>query len=113
MTQIGKQLDIFADGRIMRDAGIQQAISHADEVCEKWSEKAYQFLLWYIKRNKEFMTEDVRNASAYIIEIPPSERAWGGVIVRAVKAGLIKQTGYRKVANARAHMANAATWQTI
>ena len=108
-----KQLDIFADGRLMRDAGIAQSITHADEVCEKWSEKAYRFLQWYIQHNKEFMTEDVRIASEYIIEIPPSERAWGGVIVRACKAGLIKQIGYRKVTNARAHMANAALWKTI
>lgn len=110
---MGKQLDIFTDGRIMRDAGIAQAITHADEVCEKWSEKAYRFLQWYLQHHKEFMTEDVRKASEYIIEIPPSERAWGGVIVRACKAGLIRQIGYRKVTNARAHCANAARWEAV
>jgi hypothetical protein len=108
-----KQLNLFTDGAQLRDLGIQQALTHADEVCEKWSEKAFRFLQWYIQHNKEFMTEDVRVASRVLVEAPPSERAWGGVIVRACKAGLIRSIGYKHVKNPKAHMTGAAVWGVI
>lgn len=110
---MSKQLNLFTDGAQLRDLGIQQALTHADEVCEKWSEKAFRFLQWYIQHNKEFMTEDVRVASRVLVEAPPSERAWGGVIVRACKAGLIKHNGHGKVSNPNAHCAFAVKWIVI
>jgi len=59
------------------------------------------------------MTEDVRISSEGIIEIPPSNRAWGGVIVRAVKSGLIKRIGFQNVNNPKAHKTPATLWETI
>jgi len=77
------------NGTQLRDKGIKQAIDNADDTHERWSEKAYKFLTNWIKTQYEFMTEDVRLASEKEIPKPPSNRAWGGIVVRAARAGLI------------------------
>ena len=104
------------DGSQLRDKGIKQAIDNADDTHDKWSEKAYKFLLDYIKYGEgrdqyEFMTEDVRVASESAIPKPPSNRAWGGVILRAAKAGLINRVGFSNVKNAKAHRTPATVWR--
>lgn len=104
------QFDLFS-GENLRDAGIKIAVDHADEVSEKWSEVAYQFLLKFIKSNKEFMTEQIRSASAGHVPEPPTTRAWGGIIVMAKKSGLIKRIGFQNVTNSKAHCTPASLWQ--
>ena len=104
------------NGSQLRDKGIKQAINHADDTHDKWSEKAYKFLLDYIKYGEgrdryEFMTEDVRVASESVIPKPPSNRAWGGIILRAAKAGLIDKVGFSTVKNAKAHKTPATVWR--
>jgi len=101
------------DGAKLRDRGIDRAVSHADSVEPQWSEQAYQFLLTFLTHNREFMAEDVREASIGIVPEPPSNRAWGGVIVRAAKAGYIRKAGFKKVRNSRAHCTPAAVWQSL
>ena len=100
-------------GRELRDAGIERAATHADRNIPSWTDLAYDFLREYIKTHQTFMAEDVRTHSAGVVPPPPSERAWGGVIVRARKAGLISHDGYRKVSNAKAHCTPAAVWRGI
>ena len=70
-------------GNQLRDKGIKQALESAENETENWGNLAYNFLLHYIKTNKEFMTEDVRIASFESVPQPPSNRAWGHVVVRA------------------------------
>ena len=103
------QLDIFISHNL-RDKGIQQAINYADKVQPLWSEQAYNCLLNYIRYNDEFMTEDVREASKNQLSEPPSARAWGGIIVKAVKCGLIYRKGFRNVSNVKAHCTPATLW---
>lgn len=110
MSENLKQFDLFSSENL-RDAGIKLAIDHADEVSEKWSEVAYQFLLKFIKSNKEFMTEQIRSASTGIVPEPPTTRAWGGIIVRAKKSGLIKRIDFQNVKNPKAHCTPASVWQ--
>ena len=57
------------------------------------------------------MTEDIRLASEKKVPIPPSNRAWGGVVVRASKAGLITRAGFSNVKNAKAHSTPATVWR--
>ena len=104
------QLNLFS-GTELRDNGIAQAMENADAQVNEWTFEAYQFLLHYSKSNKEFMAEDVRLASEGIIDEPPSKRAWGGIIVRAVKSGLIKRKGFMNVKNAKAHCTPATLWE--
>jgi hypothetical protein len=105
-----EQLNLFL-GKQLRDNGIYQSMENADSKGNKWTYYAYQFLLYYIKSNKEFMAEDVRIASNGIVDNPPSQRAWGGIFVRAVKAGLIKRKGFMNVKNAKAHCTPATLWE--
>ena len=74
------------NGSQLRDKGINQAINNANNKHNKWSNKAYKFLVNYIKSHHEFMAEDVRVASEEELPKPPSNRAWGGLIIRAVRA---------------------------
>ena len=102
-------------GQKLRDKGIQQAVDHANIETENWSENAYRFLLEYIKTkiNGRFMAEDAREASAGIVPEPPSKRAWGGIIVRAVRSGKIKRAGFMTVKNEKAHCTPATLWEII
>lgn len=97
----------------LKEQGIQMAVDHANSVEPGWSEKAYQLLNEFLLINTgEFMAEDVRSYAAVIdFEIPPSSRAWGGVIQRAAKSGIIKQVGFGKTKNVKAHRTPAAIWK--
>lgn len=109
-----EQLDLFnlpvITGENLRDAGMQQALNHANKIYTQWSEQAFDFLLKYMQSSNEFMVEDVRQASIGILPQPPSLRAWGGVIVRAAKANLIKRIGFKNVKNIKAHCTPASIW---
>ena len=99
------------NGSQLRDKGIKKAIDNADNTHNKWSDKAYKFLTGYIKSHHEFMTEDLRMASEKEIPKPPSNRAWGGIILRAVRAGLIVRDRFSNVKNAKAHKTPATVWR--
>lgn len=96
-----------------RDRGIKKAVDHAEKITDNWSVKAYDFLREYMTRHREFMSEDVREASKGIVPEPPSHRAWGAIIVRAVKEGRIRRVGFQSVKNTRAHCTPASLWQVI
>ena len=99
------------NGSQLRDKGIKKAIDNANDTHEKWSDKAYKFLVGYIKSHQEFMTEDLRLDSEKEIPKPPSNRAWGGIILRAVRAGLIHRVGFSNVKNVKAHRTPATVWR--
>ena len=99
------------NGSQLRDKGISKAIDNANNTHGKWSDKAYKFLLGYIKSQHEFMTEDLRLASEKEIPKPPSNRAWGGIILRAVRAGLITRNRFSNVKNPKAHKTPATVWR--
>ena len=100
-------------GVILMRLGIKKAVVHANVEVHGWSDLAYNYLLDYSKKHKEFMVEDVREASKGIIPTPPSTRAWGGVVVRASRAGVIRRKGFQNVKNAKAHCTPATLWETI
>jgi len=110
------QLDIFGQpetGKMLRDNGMKQAVDHADEVTPRWSEEAYKFAKRYILYYEYFMTEDIREMASGIVPDPPSFRAWGAIMVRLAKEGLIRKAGFSPVKNAKAHMAFAIRWQSL
>lgn len=111
------QLDLFNQptGEQLRDQGISRSINKADREDKdyNWSGKAFEFLKRFIKLNSKFMTEDIREAAKGYVPDPPNQRAWGGVIVRAKKEGLIKCIGIQSVKNPNAHCANANIWIAI
>jgi hypothetical protein len=100
-------------GAVLMRLGIKKAVTHANVEVHGWSDQAYNYLLDYSKKHKEFMVEDVREASKGIIPIPPSTRAWGGVVVRASRAGIIERKGFKNVKNVKAHCTPATLWRVI
>jgi hypothetical protein len=103
----------FEEANKRRDKGIKQALDHAEHTHNNWVAIAYNFLLKYAVKHKEFMTEDVREASIHEVPEPPSKRAWGGVIVAAVKSKIIKRKGYKPTKNPKAHGTPASLWEVL
>lgn len=109
------QGSLFNSGVELRDRGIKQATDHADRVEPGWSDRAFEFMVRFLNQHSgPFMAEDVRSFAAIEdFELPPSNRAWGGVLVRAKNKKLIRYLGTRQVRNPKAHCANAALWQKV
>lgn len=103
-----EQLDMF-EGNRQRDIGIQKSINHEDYKEPSWSDRAVECVRKY--PHKKFMTEDVRVWS-YANGLPKasSGRAWGSVITKAQKSGIIIFHGYDRVKNPNAHRTPAAVW---
>jgi hypothetical protein len=99
-------------GRSLADSGAQIAAANAGS---EWSASAYSILVEYARTNKEFMTEDVRAYALkqYELPLPPDSRAWGGVVNRAVKAGLIKRIGYAPMKSVNCHANPKSVWKFI
>jgi hypothetical protein len=100
--------------RKARDRGIKQAVKHADQAHESWSEKAYGHFVTFVSLQKgTFKVEDFREFSRDVLPDPPSLRAFGALPLRAARAGLIKKVGVEQVRNVKAHMAKAAVWEKV
>ena len=100
-------------GAMLRDQGINKAIDHANRIEDSWSDIAFTFLRSYMINHRMFMIEEVREASKGIVPEPPSTRAWGGIVVKAVKQGLITRVGFKNVKNAKAHCTPASLWMSL
>lgn len=101
----------------LRDIGMNMAIESAEKLSdESWGEKCYQLLKKYLLVNcQPFMTEYFRAwvETGNKLAEPPSKRAYGGIIARAHKSGLIKHCGYSQTSNVKAHKTPASVWQKI
>lgn len=109
-----EQMDLLR-GKELRDEAIKRAMTHADDVEEEWSQKAFQLLLEFRKTKNEFMTEDLRlwAHDTMGLKHPPDERAWGGVINRAVKGGLLVRIGYAPMKSPNCHANPKAVWRSV
>jgi hypothetical protein len=97
-----------------RDKGIKRAVEHADKVHDRWSEKCYGLFKDFInEQHAPFQTETFRHSIAGLLEEPPHKRAFGAIVVRAAREGLIKRVGSAPVSNIKAHMALANVWQKV
>lgn len=109
------QIELFT-GHDLAIQGMQTAVDNANRVHPDWSDMAYNYMhawLQTVPSGYRFMTEDARIRSEILgtIPPPPSKRAWGAIILKAARAGLIRKAGYQQVKNKNAHCANATLWQ--
>lgn len=101
-------------GAELKILGIEAAADHADKEIEQWGTKAYNYFVDYIKMVDMFKTEDVRvYAEQSGLPEPPTKRAWGAVVLRVARAGLISKNGHTTVNNPKAHHAFVALWKVV
>ena len=108
--------DVFSlsDVVALAHAGANRAADKADRLTNgEWSEKAYTFLSVYAKYHDTFQCSQVREAAMGIVPEHPrmDKRAWGSVLIRAQKAGLIGAIGYAPTANRTSHGRQEQQWQ--
>lgn len=108
-----KQSELFEEGRRGRDEGIERASSHAEQVNPGWNTLAMERLKEFLQvHHGPFLAEELRAYCALQEDfpLPPSSRAFGGIMMKARKEGLIQKIGIQPVTNPKAHMANAGLW---
>jgi hypothetical protein len=72
-----------------------KAAAHAERVDTSWGERALGYVRLHALVNPYFRTEQVRlMAEADGFDPPPDKRAWGHVMKRAERAGIIAAAGY-------------------
>lgn len=106
------QMD-FTVAENARDLGMMIAEDNANRKVTGWSNMAMSYLRGYLSMHgtTPFLAEEVREyAKAHGLEDAPSNRAWGGVMTRASRAGLIKSVGFRLTTNPLAHRTPATLW---
>ena len=88
-AMIDDQLDLFLAKEAGRE-GMERALDHADRVNSDWSSRAMECLREYARSHAYFMVEEVRLlAHSSGLPKPPDPRAWGAVVTKAAKAGII------------------------
>jgi hypothetical protein len=107
------QIDFnVSEARQRRDDGMQRAADHADRVHRDWQTMAYEFFTnVFLKHHKgTFMAEDFRASCKGVVPDPPSLRAFGAIITKARKNGLITRVAIKQVKNPKANCAMANVW---
>lgn len=85
-----RQSDAFRQIGVLE--GMRAAEDAANRAVEGWSETALEAVKEVGARLGRFTVEELRNAS--VLEAPTDQRAWGGVIQRAARLGIIVRDGY-------------------
>lgn len=105
----------FVSGQMLADLGMQTALQNANARHGNWADQAMDALLVYLSCHpgKEFMTEDLREFAYDVLAVPypPHCRAWGGVISRASRNGVIRRVRIGPVSTASSHQALASVWR--
>lgn len=105
-------MDLFQFAEAQRDVGMLRAARHAEEVHLHWNDQAYQFLVAFAQRNKEFISEDVSDASKKVgFPQPPTDRAWGSIYRKACKNDVIIQVGSGR--SRRRHASICPRWGSL
>jgi hypothetical protein len=108
-----QQTELNFSGPQLALIGQQLAIDTANSKEPGWSDKAYRLLIDYVKcyGSQPFKGEDARHWSMEMgLPAPPSLRAFGAIISKASREGIIKAVGYTQVTNKKAHAANCRLW---
>ena len=98
-----------------RDDGISRAIAHADAVHPDWGDRAFAELHRYIApmhAGARLTGEEIREfAELHGVPRPPDKRAWGNVMLRAARAGLIRKIGWTTASDPKTHCNPISLWE--
>jgi len=98
-------------GDIGRDQGIARSTRHANRVTPGWGDIAYAFLVDWIAHGRAFIAPEVRKAFERAGHQPaPTAQAWGGVLLRARNAGLIRYVGAITYGDETMHTQTVRQW---
>lgn len=99
--------------------GMDKSGRHADALLPGWTKDAFNLLQKFIDCHLgefgTFTTEQFR-IWAYenrMIEQPPRDTAWGGVIKKASALGLIRRKAWGEATTAAAHKRTVAIWEKM
>lgn len=108
-------IDFTFTGQELARSGAKLAEDHAEAEHLGWKDLADGYLLEFLAQHKgTFLAEQVREfAYKRGLPRPPSERSWGGVMMRGSGKEIIKWAGNAQVSNRRAHSATAALWEAF
>lgn len=106
------------ESRAARDAGIQQAAEHAEQIHFGWNDKAVEAIRVYAAcvkpRGETFTAEKLRNSIiGACVPAPPHKRAWGSAFVRAAREGLIVKVGVTHSQAPHCHLSYVAEWKAV
>lgn len=97
----------------LRDEGIDRAVKKADKDNPGWSDRVYKYFVEVFLRdhNGYFMAEQFRQFCASTdFDLPDNMRAFGGIMLRAKHAGVIKKVGSKETRMPRSHGTPATLW---
>lgn len=99
-----------------RDAGIKQAVTHAEQVHLGWTDKAVEAIRVYARcvkaRNESFTAELIRSSIiGGCVPTPPHLRSWGHAMREAAKKGYIQKVGIAQSLAPRSHMSYVSEWR--
>ena len=91
---------------------IERAAIAQERRSPNWQDRAINLLSTYLLTADSFITEDFRAwATANGLDAPKEPRAYGAVMIRAKKAGMIRSTGeYRQMKSEQSHSCPKMVW---
>lgn len=97
-------------GMFLRDEGIARVMLSN----ETWMDRAFKEMQRFLLKQKVITGESVRLHISESIGGPSTPHAWGALIRKAVKSGLIRDTGRTtKMSDPRSHARRTPVWEVV
>lgn len=100
-----------AVARERAELGMQRTLDLAERETPGWGAIASEFLRQYAKDNGRFTGWMLVRSAADRIPQPPNPKAWGSVIQRAARAGIIRKVGF--VPDVHRHNNPIPVWEVV
>ena len=98
--------------RAARDSGMARALEHAERACEGWRIGAEASLITFARFNRAFTSFDFRQRMREEGRtMPPTDKAFGPVFLRAANRGLIEKIGYTQ--HPERHCSPTPVWRSL
>lgn len=104
-----------ATSQALATAGMELAAANADAQAPGRSERALTHVISFAMQTHEFLGEDVRSWAHRDMGLdhPPKACAWGAVMTRAAREGIIEHAGYAKTRIPPQHSKPAVKWRSL